>query len=152
MALILKVGSRFHHVGVACRDLEQEQNELGALGYMPAGKPFTDPRQGVVGVFLEGPGPRLELLAPFESSKVLDPWLRARTKMYHLAYEVSRLNEAISEACDAGARQMSTPTPALAFGNRHICFVMLRNRLLVELIEAEEPDADPPPLPRGPER
>jgi methylmalonyl-CoA/ethylmalonyl-CoA epimerase len=147
LGLILQASSRFHHVGVACRDLEREQDGLRALGYVPVGKQFTDSRQGVVGVFLEGPGPRLELLAPFESSGVLDPWLRGRARMYHLAYEVSKLNEAISAARDAGARQMSAPTPAVAFGDRHICFVMLRNLLLVELIEAEKQDADVRRLP-----
>jgi len=67
--------------------------------------------------------------------------------MYHLAYEVAKLGEAISEARDAEARQMSTPTPAVAFGNRHICCVVLRNLFFVELIEAEEQDADARRLP-----
>jgi methylmalonyl-CoA/ethylmalonyl-CoA epimerase len=131
------VGSTFHHVGLACRDLERDQRELGALGYRPAGDRFSDPRQGVVGVFLEGPGPCLELLMEVGDSDVLRPWLQGGARMYHLGYVVADLEKAIAGALAAGARQVSPPQPAVAFGRRQICFVMLRNLFLVELIESE---------------
>jgi methylmalonyl-CoA/ethylmalonyl-CoA epimerase len=132
--------SRFHHVGVACTDLEAEKAGVRALGYESVGGPFTDRRQGVTGLFLEGIGPRLELLAPLEGSDVLDPWLRSKAKMYHLAYEVDDLADAIGDAKKVGARPLSPPVPAVAFEDRQICFLMLRSMLLVELIEA-------PPIP-----
>jgi methylmalonyl-CoA/ethylmalonyl-CoA epimerase len=138
-ATILPAGSSFHHIGVACRDLVREQEGLADLGYQPSGAQFTDPRQGVVGLFLEGPGPRLELLAPSGDSQVLDPWLSGRAKMYHLAYEVPQLDEALHAAAAAGAPRVSEPVPALAFDDRAICFVVLRNLFLVELIEAVAP-------------
>jgi methylmalonyl-CoA/ethylmalonyl-CoA epimerase len=130
--------ARFHHIGVACRDLEREQGGFAALGYMPVGDQFTDARQGVVGLFLEGSGPRLELLAPFEDSDTLAPWLSGRAKMYHLAYEVIGLDEAMARAGGVSARLVSKPTPAVAFGGRNICFLMLRTMFLVELIEAAQ--------------
>jgi methylmalonyl-CoA/ethylmalonyl-CoA epimerase len=133
--VVLPEGSRFHHVGLACRDLDTEQEGLRGLGYAPVGEPFRDPRQGIAGVFVEGLGPRLELLAPLENSAVLDPWLRGGSRMYHLAYEVTDLEGAMSVAESAGARRVSEPLPAVAFDERRIAFVMLRVRLLVELIE-----------------
>jgi methylmalonyl-CoA/ethylmalonyl-CoA epimerase len=122
-------------VGVACRSLEEGEAGLRALGYEPAGAQFTDTQLGVKGLFAEGPGPRLELLAPLEGSTVLDPWLQRGSRMYHLAYEVDNLDTAVSAAVQADARQITAPTPAVAFGGRRICFFMLGIRLLVELIE-----------------
>ena len=62
--VVLPDGSRFHHIGLACRELEAELAGVSVLGYEPVGVPFTDPQQGITGVFVEGVGPRLELLAP----------------------------------------------------------------------------------------
>jgi methylmalonyl-CoA/ethylmalonyl-CoA epimerase len=129
-------GSEFHHVGVACKSLESEQGIMRGLGYKPVGEPFTDPRQGVTGVFLEGLGPRLELLAPLPDSDVLDPWLRSNAKLYHLAYLVQEMDRALWSAGSAGARQVSRAVPAVAFGDRRIAFLMLPDLLLVEFIEA----------------
>jgi catechol 2,3-dioxygenase-like lactoylglutathione lyase family enzyme len=132
---LLPPGSTFHHIGLACRDLARELEGLVGLGYRAVGEEFTDPTQGVIGLFLEGLGPRIELLAPSGGSRVLDPWLAGRAKMYHLAYEVPELSEALEAAAGAGARRVSEPVPAVAFGGREICFVMLRNLFLVELIQ-----------------
>jgi len=132
---ILPPGARFHHIGVACRDLVRELDGLRGLGYEPSGPQFSDPRQGVLGVFLEGPGPRLELLAPSGESRVLEPWLSGNAKMYHLAYEVPQLRAALGAVSAAGARLVSRPVPAVAFDEREICFVMLRSIFLVELIQ-----------------
>jgi methylmalonyl-CoA/ethylmalonyl-CoA epimerase len=134
---ILPASSRFHHVGVACRSLDREEAGLAWLGYGRTGELFTDEHQGISGVFLEGPGPRLELLEPLEGRDVLDPWLEGRAKMYHLAYEVDELDPATEAARNAGARPVSPAAPAVAFGNRRICFIMLPSLFLVELIEAE---------------
>jgi methylmalonyl-CoA/ethylmalonyl-CoA epimerase len=136
---ILGAGARFHHVGLACRDMDREEAGLSALGYARVGAPFSDPRQGIAGLFLDGPGPQLELLAPLEGSSVLDPWLAGRAKMYHLAYEVPEFDKAIAAAQAAGGRIVSEPVPSVAFDGRRICFVMLRNLFLVELIESGEP-------------
>ena len=132
---LLPDGARFHHVGYACRDLAADLAGLAELGYVAAGEPFTDPVQGVTGLFCEGPGPRMELLAPLPGSAVLDPWLRGPARMYHLAYELTGLAGALDAAVAADARIVAEPVGAVAFGGRPIAFVMLRTRLLVELIE-----------------
>jgi methylmalonyl-CoA/ethylmalonyl-CoA epimerase len=124
----------FHHVGYACRDLGAELAGLAPLGYAQVGDRFTDPVQGVSGLFCEGGGPRLELLAPLEGSDVLDPWLRGPAKLYHLAYEVPDVDGASAAMTADGARMVRAPVPAVAFDGRLITFLMLPSRLLVELI------------------
>lgn len=133
------IGLQFHHIGVACTDLDGEAARLAILGYRPGGNDFADPVQGVRGRFLIGPGPRLELLAPMPGRDVLDPWLKAGAKLYHLAFEVAEVDAAIALLVKRRARLVSGPVPAVAFDGRPIAFLMLPNLLLIELIGG--PDA-----------
>jgi len=94
---------RFHHVGVACRDLEREAIALAALGYHAECDDFRDLRQGIEGRFVIGPGPRLELLTETEGSHVLEPWLTKGVKLYHQGYEVSDLDLQVEQLISAGA-------------------------------------------------
>jgi methylmalonyl-CoA/ethylmalonyl-CoA epimerase len=130
-------GLAFHHVGVACRDLDREQAGYALLGYTREGPDFEDPVQGVRGRFLVGPGlPRVELLVNLEGSTTLDPWLKGPARTYQQAYETATFDETVERFRAQGARVVSPPVPAVAFGGRRICFVMLRTMTLVELVEA----------------
>jgi methylmalonyl-CoA/ethylmalonyl-CoA epimerase len=129
----------FHHVGVACRDIEAEARHFAALGYVTEGRPFEDPVQGVRGIFMAGQAPRVELLAALSTtpSGVLAPWLDRGTKLYHLAYVVSDLEEGIEMMRKRRGKLVVPPVPAVAFGGRAIAFLMLPNSLLIELIAKE---------------
>lgn len=129
-------GLRFHHIGVACVDLDVESRRLAPLGYVAEGGDFEDPTQGVRGRFLDGQSPRLELLVQTGTTGVLDPWLANGTKLYHLAYEADDLDAAVSALCAAGARVVVPAVPAVAFGGRTITFLLLRTMMLVEVISA----------------
>jgi methylmalonyl-CoA/ethylmalonyl-CoA epimerase len=130
---------RFHHVGVACADIRVEAARLAPLGYAPEGAEFVDPAQGVRGIFLAGQSPRLELLEPLAEARhgVLTPWLRQDVKLYHLAYLATDLRSAIDRLRSDGAKLIVAPVSAVAFDGCEIAFVMLPNRLLVELIASE---------------
>ena len=134
-------GLRFHHVGLACEDIDAEAARLAPLGYVAEGEAFEDPRQGVRGLFVAGQAPRLELLEPLpgRESGVLAPWLAASVKLYHLAYETAGLADAIARLRKSRAKVVVEPVPAVAFGGRHIAFLLLPNRLLIELIERDSP-------------
>ena len=129
-------GLGFHHVGLACADLDAEERAFARLGYTREGPDFEDPVQGVRGRFLVGAGPRLELLCELPGGTVLGPWLRKGVKMYHVAYEAADLAEADAAVTALGARRVVAPVPAVAFGGRRIAFYMMPNGFLVELIEA----------------
>jgi methylmalonyl-CoA/ethylmalonyl-CoA epimerase len=131
-------GLSFHHVGVACRDVVKSEAIYAALGYSRVSE-FQDPELGVRGVFLEGPGPRLELLSDLPGQLVVAPWLTREATMYHLAFQVSDLPAAIARAREAGAKLVTRPTPAVAFEGGLIAFVMLPNMALVELIATGQP-------------
>lgn len=129
-------GLRFHHIGVACADLDVETRRLAVLGYVVEGPDFEDLVQGVRGRFLGGQAPRLELLVQTEAQGVLDPWLGNGTKLYHLAYEADDLAIAVDTLRREGARVVVPAVPAVAFDGRQITFLLLRTMLLVELIAA----------------
>lgn len=132
-------GLAFHHVGLACVDIASEAVRLAALGYVPEGAVFEDPVQGVRGLFMGTQSPRLELLQPLPGREqgVLAPWLSASIKLYHLAYETADLAAAIAQLRQARAKVVVPPVPAVAFGGRAIAFLLLPNRLLIELIAKE---------------
>ena len=132
-------GFAFHHVGVACTDIVAEARHFAVLGYVAEGKPFEDRGQGIRGVFMTGQTPRVELLQALDATPggVLVPWLERDVKLYHLAYRVADLAASIGSLRAAGAKLVVAPAPAVAFGGRDIAFLMLPNRLLVELISPE---------------
>jgi methylmalonyl-CoA/ethylmalonyl-CoA epimerase len=137
--LFLGPGLALHHLGVACKDLEADSAQLELLGFAREGDAFEDPMQGIRGRFLVGAGLRWELLEELEGSGVLGPWLAARTKIYHHAYETPDLEASLQRLLTAGGRVARAPLPAVAFGGRRVVFAMLPNLMLIELIEGPSP-------------
>ena len=128
-------GHEFHHIGYATTDLDREWASFRVLGYRLEGEAFADPFQGVHGFFLVGAGPRIELLESLPGSRTLAPWLASGVRMYHIAYTVPDIVDAVAWAREQRARITVDPVPAVAFQGRRISFAMFRNGLLVEFIE-----------------
>jgi methylmalonyl-CoA/ethylmalonyl-CoA epimerase len=133
--LSLPAGYDFHHLGYATVSIEKERNSFAVLGYRQEGDEFVDPIQGVAGCFLSGPGPRIELLENLPGATTLTSWLNAGVKIYHFAYMVANLTDAINWARSLRAKVTLSPVPSVAFGQRYISFVMFRNRIMLEFIE-----------------
>jgi methylmalonyl-CoA/ethylmalonyl-CoA epimerase len=127
---------RFHHVGLACEDIEVERAAHRLLGYTDEGLVFVDPRQRIRGCFMVQGGMRIELLQPEGEGSPLRPHLTRGIKMYHQAFETDAIEASIDELRRGGAALAVPPTPAVAFGGRPIAFLMLRTTMLVELIQA----------------
>ena len=140
---VLGQGLTIHHLGVACRNLETDSAVLETIGFAREGDDFEDPGQGIRGRFLVGAGLRLELLEGLAGSDVLTPWLTARTKIYHHAYETGDLASSLEGLLHAGARLARPPISAVAFGGRRVAFAMLPNMMLVELIESPSAGRSP---------
>lgn len=128
----------FHHLGVACRDLDREEKTYQGLGYQRETDDFVDPIQGVRGRFLVGPGPRIELLQQLDGRDVLEPWLQHGSRIYHQAFEVDDITAAVNMFLTNGNRVVVEPVPAVAFEGRRIAFLMTRTMTLFELIEREQ--------------
>lgn len=134
----------FHHIGVTCRPEAlangAERQNLNLLGYCPEGDEWVDERLGMRGQFMVADGagaPRVELVAPHGAQSAVTPWLERGIKLYHLAFLATDLSAEIKRMREHRAKLVLPPTPAVAFSNRHVAFVMLPNLLLIEMIEKD---------------
>lgn len=131
-------GLAFHHIGVAVRQIEKELPFYTLMGYEAEGACFEDPEQGVRGLFLTARDqPRLELLENLPGSHTLDVQLKNNQKMYHMAYLVRNIEKAATVLSKNRAKIVSPMKESVYFGKR-ICFMMLPDMMMVELIEADQ--------------
>lgn len=124
----------FHHLGIATLNLAVSRIKWGKLGYREEGSVFEDPAQGVSGLFLSGPGPRLELLAPLGNDQTLVPWLTGGSNIYHMAYLVQDLSSAIDGLRIRRAQMVREPRESVAFEGKAVAFMLIERGWLVELI------------------
>lgn len=125
----------FHHLGYATTSIEMELRFFKGIGYRAEGEPFIDPLQGVSGLFLAGPGPRIELLENTPASKTLTPWIDAGIKIYHFGYFVDDIDAALDWSRQRRGKVSVQPVPSVAFDERRISFVIFRTGLMLEFIE-----------------
>ena len=126
----------FHHIGIACRDIDKTVQFYLQQGYA-ATPAVEDLLQHVRISFLEKDGaPRLELLEPIDDSSPVARTLAATgVSPYHICYEVQNLEEAIASLRQQRFLLVNGPVPACAMGNRRIAFLFQKNTGLVELVE-----------------
>ncbi len=128
-------GLQFHHIGVAAKNIGKELAAFRMLGYREEGAVFEDKSQGIRGLFLTAKGqPRLELLENLEGSDTLTPFIDGRVKMYHMGYCVSNIEHAVEVLTRCRVPIVSPLKQSVYFGKR-ICFLMLPNLYMIELIE-----------------
>jgi methylmalonyl-CoA/ethylmalonyl-CoA epimerase len=135
--VLLGTGYAFHHLGYATQCVAKEQGFFESIGYRQVGGAFSDEAQGVRGLFLEGAGPRLELLENLPASDTLTPWLGSSARIYHLGYFVADLEATLQRVRQSRGRIVVPPTPAVAFDGRSISFVMFRAGPMLELIQRD---------------
>ena len=129
---------RFHHIGIACNNLEKELENFSFLGYKKEGAFFIDKNQGIKGIFITANDqPRMELLINFGEKGTLNSLLQKGIKMYHICYETDDIFKSIQALESIGAKLIISPVEAVAFNNKMITFLMLPNMLLIELAEKQ---------------
>lgn len=125
----------FHHIGVATREIEKELPLYTLMGYKKESDIFEDQAQGIRGLFLIAKDqPRLELLENLAGSHTLDEPLKQGQKFYHTAYYVQYIEKAI-EVFSHNRAKIISPLKQSAYFGKRICFFMLPNMSLIELIE-----------------
>lgn len=125
----------FHHMGIACRSIDYEISTFKMLGYRFEDKHFIDNNQGIMGKFGVAEGqPRVELLQNMENSNTLDVYLEKGIKIYHYAYIVNNIERA-TEYIRKCKGVLVSPLKLSSYFGKRICFFMMSNMLLIELIE-----------------
>lgn len=126
-----------HHIGVATESIEGELPIFQKMGFMIEDS-FVDENQGVRGLFITQGNYRLELLENLSSNGPLNTYLKNRTKMYHIAYESQNIQRDLEilrmkDFARGGGIIVKPIMPAVCF--KKLCFVMMKNHILVELVE-----------------
>ena len=128
-------GCKFHHIGIACNNVEQEFQAFKFLSYTREGAMFEDQEQGIKGQFIIAEGlPRLELLENLEGCHTLDPWLKKNIKAYHFAFTTPDIEKLVTVMLYNRAKVIS-PLKISTYFRKRICFLMLQNYFVIELVE-----------------
>ena|SRR5579871_2604074 len=113
----------FHHVGIACRNIEEEARNIAAIHEVREQSPLVfDPAQNAELMLLTlADGTRLELVA----GPQVETFLKKKITYYHLCFEVSDIHAAIENLLQTGAILLSPPKPALLFDGREVAFLQV---------------------------
>lgn len=127
---------RFHHFGIACRDIRKTSECYKAIGYK-AGECIFDPLQNVNICFLTHPTmPLVELLSPVdEASPVVQILDKVGTTPYHTCYVVDDLDMAIKSFRKQRYVVVAKPKEACAIESRRVSFLYNPEMGLIELVE-----------------
>ena len=124
---------KLHHYGVATNNIERTFTEYSNY---KRGDYFEDKLQGVKGLFINADNlPILELLENLENSNTLNYYINNNIKIYHTGYLVEDIEKTYEYLINnLGAKVISEMKISKYFKHR-ICFLMLKNRQMIELIE-----------------
>jgi methylmalonyl-CoA/ethylmalonyl-CoA epimerase len=128
---------KVHHYGLATKSIEKSIKPFLVLGYKTCSEIIFDPLQGVKLLFLKNENDHLiELVEPaHEENPVSKILYKLGTSLYHICYEVDDLKMKIDELKKLRFVQVISPTPAIAFKGRKICFLYNPSLGLIELLE-----------------
>ena len=127
----------FHHIGVACNNLEETKNWVKrSFPICEEQGPIFDQLQNASFITLKmKDGFLIELI----SGGQVATFLKKGINLYHVCYEVEDLENTIENLKKNGAIVISKPKPAVLLNNRRIAF--LNTPLgIIELLERKSGD------------
>ncbi len=128
---------KFHHIGVAVKDLDATASVYEQGGYRRSASIF-DPIQNVNICWLTKEGmPTVELLAPVDDTSPVNKTLEKNgVTPYHTCYVVDNIEETVAQLRKKKYVMVSKPAEAVAFCGSRVCFLFNKNVGLIELVEA----------------
>jgi methylmalonyl-CoA/ethylmalonyl-CoA epimerase len=127
------------HIAVVVSDLERSIGYYqGYFGYVWDGQIYVDMLQMARIAFIEPADSnfKIELTQPTCEDSPLTGPLKRGTRISHICYRVSNIEEALHRFVELGSRIVSDPKPAVAFSGRRVAFVFTPDREIVELLES----------------
>ena len=125
---------RFHHVGIACTDIERVAHFVGLVFDIASDTGTVyDANQGSnVRLLRDTSGMQLELI----SGKPVEKIVKKGGTYYHICFETPDMESAIAHFKKQGSLLVSPPTKAVLFDHRRVSFLYTVLGL-VELLEAK---------------
>jgi hypothetical protein len=132
-------GLKFHHLGLAVKQVENAVRMLKGLGYK-IGPSVRDDLQNVNLALCTRPeAPAIEIIYATETPGPLAAILKLNTSlMYHTCYKSENLEESLAEMRNDQnmVRVISPPKPAVLFGGRLVSFYQIRGFGMIEILES----------------
>ena len=130
---------RLHHIGMVVADVAAS-SELYCrrFGYTPGDGPLHDPKQQAMVQFLRltSDSVDLELVSPDSAGSPLHAALTQKHPLHHICYSTEDIEAACRDLQSEGMTLIRSPVEAIAFGGRRVAWLMAKDRLLVEVLEA----------------
>ena len=128
---------KFHHIGVAVKDIDATAAMYGQGGYRRSAAVF-DPEQNVTICWLTRDGcPLVELIAPGDDDSPVSKTLeKVGVSPYHSCYVVDNMEAAVAELRKQKYVALGKPVKAVALRGSRVCFLFNKSVGLIELAEA----------------
>jgi methylmalonyl-CoA/ethylmalonyl-CoA epimerase len=131
---------RLNHVAVATSDLEKSSAIYRDLLGAKVSAPVPQPDHGVITVFVELPGSKVELLAPLGESSPIANFLSRNPGggVHHLCFEVDDIIVARDRLVAKGARLAGSAEPKIGAHGKPVLFLHPKDfgGTLIELEQA----------------
>lgn len=123
---------KFHHVGIACKDLEKTKEWVKLTHTIQEEKgPVFDKNQNATFITLHTTeGLMIELI----SGEIVLNLIKKGISLYHICYLVNNLDDSIAKFKENGAILVKAANPAKLFDNQRIAFINTPIGL-IELLE-----------------
>lgn len=123
---------RFHHIGIACRDIQDGIESIRKIHeVVDIGSILFDKEQNAhICLIKTAEGVTLELI----SGEPVEKLVKKGITYYHVCYETTDIDREIIRLQDSGAILVSEPKPAILFGLNKAAFLYVSYGL-IELIE-----------------
>ena len=126
---------KFHHIGYLTNDINKTFNDFKKLGYKKKNKLFTDKIFKVKIQFIQNFPNIIELIKPDKLNYGLINILNNKNYAYHFAYKVKNVDKEVAEL-KKNFKLIVNPTKALAFRNKRVSFLKMKNDFIIELIQS----------------
>ena len=127
---------QFHHIGIACLDLEKTADMYVSAGYSRT-EAIIDPLQNVnVCVLTKEVMPKIELLSPIDDKSPICKILQKSSGAtpYHICYSVPDMEQAMADLRKHRFIPTSSPKWSNVFGAL-VCFLYHKDIGLIEIIQ-----------------
>ncbi len=124
---------KFHHIGVACKNIDEEISNISKIHNIIKQTPTVfDKEQNAELVMLTlADGTNIELI----SGKQVETLVKKNITYYHICFEVEDIDSEIERLIGENAFLISPPKPAVLFNNRKVAFLHVSYGL-IELLNS----------------
>ncbi len=129
---------KLHHIGVATKCIEKEFKAFQALGYVKRDELFEDSTQKIRGLFIEAENqPCMELLEGLTDDNPIKNHILKGNKFYHIAYETKNIEKDLKIFIEEKRAKVIVPITEATYFDK-ICFMVMPNMMLIELVQLKE--------------